>query len=270
MAKATTQAGEPTIRDLGEEAKDLLDQAADKIDAMVAQSEAETPEPPDPGGGGGGGTDPSPGTGVPSGPDDPRFANVRPRSRIDVTSGHFEDFEIRDDSGSPLLGHKNFTAKRFRLYGREGIRIGGPSIVCEDFWMEIAGQGDDHGDGIQGYTGPPTNNSPSPGIVFRRGKLIMTSGANNCGLFLADNCRTSMICEDFEIEDRGGCPHGAAWFPNRPDDTGIFEIGYRRVNLIGQKYGNGGIDVSGSGAHRPEILFWENVTANGKPVPRPW
>ena len=91
-----------TVRSLGEEAKELLEQAAHKIDDMVELAEEEEgggegPTPPEPGGGGGDFE------GVPSGPGDARFANCRPRSRIDATSGTYEDFEIRDNSGKPLL-----------------------------------------------------------------------------------------------------------------------------------------------------------------------
>jgi hypothetical protein len=265
-----------TVRSLGDQAKDLLEQAASKIDDMVELAEEQEgegggtdPEPPDPGGGGGGGGGGS-FEGIPTGPNDARFANCRPRAKIDVTSGTFEDFEINDQSGSALLGHKNFTARRFKLYGREGIRIAGANITCEDFWMEIAGSGDDHGDGIQAYTGPPPNNPPSPNVVFRRGKLIMKRGSNNCGLFCADNAQTGLILEDFEIEDQAGCPHGAIWFPNRPNDTGLFEIGYRRCNFKGVTHMPAGIDYSGNGAVKPKILFWEDVWCNGSEVARPY
>lgn len=241
---------------------DLDDRLTAIEDGEEAPPDTEEPpvEPPDTGDGGNG-------QGVPSGPNDARFANCRPRGRIDVTSGTFEDFEIHDDSGQHLLGNRGFTARRFKLYGREGIRIAGANILCEDFYMEIAGAGTDHGDGIQAYTGGGT----SPNVVFRRGKLRMLSGANNAALFLADNCRTGLICEDMEIDDTAsGSPHGAAWFPNNgPNDTGIVEIGYRRVNLLGQKYPNGGIDLIGSGAVKPKILFWEDVYADGQAVPRP-
>jgi hypothetical protein len=256
-----------TVRSLGEEAKDLLEAAASKIDEMVELAEEQEgegggiidPEPPEPGGGG-------EFEGVPSGPNDARFANCRPRSRIDAKSGVFEDFEIRDQSGEPLIQRYGYTCRRFKLYGREGIRIAGANILCEDFYAEIAGAGDDHGDGVQGYTGGGT----SPNCVFRRGKLIMTSGANNCAWFLADNCRTGLILEDIWVEDRGGCPHGACWFPNNgPNDTGIVEVGYRNVNLLGQKYPNGGIDIIRNDSVKPKILFWDNVWANGSEVPRP-
>jgi hypothetical protein len=255
-----------TVRSLGEAAKELLEQAATVIDEMVDLAEEQEggevePPPIDPPPTGGGNFE-----GVPSGPNDPRFANCRPRSRIDAKSGTFEDFEIRDDSGEPLIQRYGYTCRRFKLYGREGIRIAGANITCEDFYMEIAGSGDDHGDGIQGYTG----GGASPNVVFRRGKLIMKPGSNNCGLFCADDCQTGLICEDFEIDDQAGCPNGAIWFPNRPGDTGLTEIGYRRVNFKGVNRGVAGIDVSGSGAVRPKILFWEDVYCNGSKVARPW
>ena len=246
------------MRSLGEEAKANIDEMVD----LAESGEGPTPpEPPEP---------------------DARRRRraVRPgrrplrqlqaRVRIDVTSGTFEDFIIDDQSGNYCLGNRGFTARRFKLYGREGLRIAGANITCEDFWMEIAGSGDDHGDGIQAYTGPPPNNPPSPNVVLRRGKLIMRKGANNCGLFCADNAQTGLICEDFEIEDQAGCPHGAIWFPNRPNDTGLAEIGYRRVNFKGVTHMPAGIDVSGNGAVRPKILFWEDVYCNGDKIQRPW
>ena len=75
----------------------------------------------------------------------------------------------------------------------------------------------------------------------------MKPGANNCGLFCADNVRTGLILEDFEIDDQAGCPNGAIWFPNRPGDTGLVEIGYRRCNFKGVTHMPAGIDYSGGG-----------------------
>ncbi len=249
-----------TVRSLGDQAKGIIDQMVTLAEEQEG-GEVEPPEPIDPGGGGGGGTF----EGIPTGPSDPRFANCRPRSRINAQSGTFEDFEIRDDSGNWLLGDRNLTARRFKLYGREGIRIAGPNLVCEDFYMEIAGSGDDHGDGIQGYSG----GGSTPGTIFRRGKLVMKKGANNCGLFCADDVQTGLILEDFEIDDQAGCPHGAIWFPNRPNDMGLVEVGYRRCNFKGVTHMPAGIDYSGGGT-RPKILFWEDVWCNGSEVARPY
>jgi hypothetical protein len=157
-----------------------------------------------------------------------------------------------------------YTVRNSVFLGREGPRIDSTSHIIEDCYIEIAGTGSDHGDGVQCYApGGPTS------VIVRRTHIVMKPGSNNCGLFLADNGKTDLTLEDVCIEGGENCPNGAIWMPNRSGDTGVTAISFKNVVLKGVKNGICGIDYS-SGAVRPVIRLWENVIANGVAVPRPY
>ena len=197
-----------------------------------------------------------PATGTyPSGWDDPRFVNMTTRGINSYNmSGVNEGFQITTSSGEPMIGCSNFTARRFRIRGREGVRACSPgNILLEDGYVEATGSGSDHADGFQTYGG-----SSMPNIVLRR-MHIKVSGADNAAFFAADNAGASFLIENSRL-DGSNAPNGALFVANVPGDTGCRAMGLRNVELVGHVRFEGTCPIT----------VWENVTLNGKTLNRPW
>ncbi len=177
------------------------------------------------------------------------------------SSGTIQDFEVVTTSGEPALGCQNFTARRFRLRGREGIRVCGSNVLAEDFYLEITGSGDDHADGVQGYGGGGQMNMRN--VVLRRGNIVLR-GASNAGIFFADGAGVDLTLENIRV-DAQGAPNGAIFIANVTGDHGCNSLTFRNVTVspsvrfIGLNAANG-----------CSIVEWTNVTYfDGRAVPRP-
>lgn len=194
----------------------------------------------------------------PSGWNDPIFANVKAGSVNSYgMSGTTADLSITTTSGEPMVGCQNFTLRRFRGKGREGIRTCGSNVLVEDFYIEAIGSGSDHADGFQSY-GP---GSHMQNIVLRRGNII-TGGAANSGIFLADNGNVDLTLDHIRV-DGTGAPNGAMFLANVPGDTGVHSLNFNDVVIIG------GTRFQFTGT-KPQIVQWVNVRdGNGKAIPQP-
>jgi hypothetical protein len=195
----------------------------------------------------------------PSGWNDPIFANVRSSGINSYNmSGTTEDISIDTTSGEPMIGCANFTARRVRMRGREGIRLCAPgNVLVEDFYIEAFGSGSDHADGVQSYGGSGMAN-----VVLRRGNIIV-GGAANSGIFLADNSNVSLTLEHVRV-DATTAPNGALFFANAPGDTGCHSLSLSDV-LVNPSVRFVGIANGGC-----TILKWENVRYfDGTPIPKP-
>jgi cell division septation protein DedD len=193
----------------------------------------------------------------PSGWNDPIFANVRSAGINSYNmSGTTQDISIETSSGEPMIGCSNFTLRRFRGKGREGIRLCGDNVLVEDFYIEAIGSGDDHADGVQAYGGSGMSN-----VVLRRGNIIV-GGAANTGIFLADNASVDLTLEHVRVD--ANAPNGALFFANAPGDRGCNSLSLSDV-LVNPSVRFVGIANGGC-----TITKWENVRYfNGTPIPRP-
>lgn len=218
------------------------------------------------------------GLGVPTGPNDPRFINCVVGSPYYGPGPMTISDRIipRSTDNTSILGYSGITTNRIVGYGREGLRLGGGGNCHHtDFYLEIFGEynnvtGDwDHGDGCQGYTGGGAGNA-AVNCSLTRGWINMLVGANNCGLFSADDARLDLVLTDIKITGGHNCPHGCVWFPNRPGDMGLHSIELHNVDVDYDMHSMFGIDVQGVGAWQPTIVAWDNVTENGVPIPRPY
>jgi hypothetical protein len=171
--------------------------------------------------------------------------------------GTTQDISIESTDGEPMIGCSDFTVRRFRGRGREGIRVCGDNVLVEDFYIEAVGSGDDHADGIQAYGGSGMSN-----VVFRRGNIIV-GGSANTGIFLADNAGVDMTLEHIRV-DATGVPNGALFFANTPGDRGCNSLTLRDV-LVAPSVRFVGIADGGC-----RINAWENVRYfDGTAIPRP-
>src|SRR4051812_15118705 len=123
---------------------------------------------------------------------------------------------IVDTSGEPAVEGTRYTLRDSRVRAREGPRIAGSNTTIEGSYIEIAGSGDDHGDGIQCYTGERVN---TVNIVIRNTHVKMLPGANNAGIFFADYCLADLTLENVKV-DGDGSPNGAIWLPCSGVDQG--------------------------------------------------
>jgi hypothetical protein len=222
-------------------------------DGWVADNNLEaasgTPDPPSP---------PPPTSGVwPTGWNDPRFVNMRTITQNSYNmSGTTTNFEITTTSGEPMIGCANFTARFFRIKGREGVRLCAPgNVLLEDGYIEAIGAGADHADGVQSYGGSGMQN-----VVLRRVNIVV-GGAANAGVFLADNANVDLTMESVQV-DGSNAPNGALFFANVPGDKGCNSLRLNDVVAIG------GVRFEGLGTCI--IHDWTNVRdGNGRPIPRP-
>jgi hypothetical protein len=215
-------------------------------DNLAASSGTTPPPPPAPA---------SSGT-WPSGWNDPIFANVVSRGINSYgMSGVNQDFSIVTTSGEPAVGCSDFTARRFRVQAREGIRLCGDNVLAEDFFLDISGSGADHADGVQAYGENGMSN-----IVLRRGNIIVR-GAANTGVFLADNSSVDLTMEHVRV-DGTGVPNGALFFANVPRDKGCNSLRFNDVVVIG--------GYRFEGLSSCTVYEWTNVRdGNGNPIPNP-
>jgi hypothetical protein len=232
----------------------LLAQSAPQAPANLRIVADGTPPPPPP---------PPPPTGTwPASWTAPIFANVVSRGLNSYNmSGTSQDFEIVTTSGEPVVGCQNFTARRFRARGREGIRFCGSNVLAEDFYLEITGSGSDHADGVQAYGGGGQTNMKN--LVLRRGNIILR-GASNAGIFMADGAGAELTLESVRV-DAAGAPNGALFIANVSGDHGCVSLKFNDV-LVSPSVRFVGLG-SGGGCN---IIEWTNVRYfDGRPVPRP-
>jgi hypothetical protein len=155
----------------------------------------------------------------PTGWDDPRFAN-NVASGIRRTSGSapatWRNLTIVDTSGEPAVGWGNYQLIDSRIRSREGPRVGDDNILIDGCYIEVSGTGDDHGDGIQAYVGPTTQQYNIKNIVIRNTKVVMMPGMNNAGIFFADRSGAELTLENVYV-DGDGAPMGRSGCPaHRP------------------------------------------------------
>jgi hypothetical protein len=175
----------------------------------------------------------------------------------------WQNLSVNDQSGQASFGYGNYTLKNSRIRSREGPRISGSNILIEDTYIEVAGVGDDHGDGIQAYASTSGANSNFKNVVVRRTKVVLTGGALNAGIFLADRSGVDLTLQDVFV-DGGPAPNGALFFANSANgsDKGCNSL---RLNHVRVKP-----SVRFEGLSSCNILEWTDVAyENGTPIPRP-
>ena len=87
------------------------------------------------------------------------------------------------------VGGTSYTLANSRIKGREGPRVAGSNRLIDGSYIEASGAGQDHGDGIQCYTGGRFN---TDNVVIRNTYVKMTPGVNNGGIFFADYCNADL------------------------------------------------------------------------------
>lgn len=237
----------PTVSSLADQIKVL----ADQIKALSVPPVVVPPVVPPV-------TPPPVSTGTwPSGWDDPVFVNMRAASLNSYgLSGSISNFQITTTSGDPMIGCANFTARVFRLRGREGVRACAPgNILLEDGYIEATGSGADHADGFQTYGG-----SGMASLVLRRVNIVVRGSANT-GIFLADKASADLTLDHVRV-DATGVPNGALFFANATGDKGCNSLTLNDVVAIG--------GVRFEGLSTCTIKDWTNVRdGNGRAIPRP-
>ena len=101
--------------------------------------------------------------GIPLSWNDPLLSGVTSSGSVMLRNGGTLSYKsIVDNSGDPsvtTVGGGSFTIDHVRIDSREGIRIaGGGDITISNSYIETAGIGDDHADGIQAYAPGSTGN----------------------------------------------------------------------------------------------------------------
>lgn len=200
----------------------------------------------------------------PSGWDDPRFAgNVDsgPRFNTSSTMVTWRDLSVNDQSGQPSFGYGNYTLLNSRMRTREGPRISGSNILIEDTYIEVAGVGSDHGDGIQAYANTSGPNVNYRNVVLRRVNVVLTGGALNTGIFLADHSGVDLTMDTVRV-DGDGAPNGALFFANVGTDLGCHSLTLRHVRVRPS--------VRFEGLATCNIIEWLDVAyTDGTPIPHP-
>ena len=202
----------------------------------------------------------------PTGWDDPRFAGNVTGSPQFNSSGNmvvWQNLTINDGSGQASFGYGNYSLLNTRIRSREGPRISGSNILIEDTYIEVAGVNDDHGDGIQAYHSTSGANTNFKNVVVRRTKIVLTGGALNAGIFLADRSGVDLTLEDVYV-DGGPAPNGALFFANSADgtDRGCNSLTLRHVRVKPS--------VRFEGLDTCNIIEWTDVAyENGTPIPSP-
>jgi len=176
---------------------------------------------------------------------------------------------IVDTSGEPVVIGSNYTLRDSRVKGREGPRIAGSNTTIEGSYIEVAGSGDDHGDGIQCYTGRRT---PIDNIVIRNTYVKMLQGSNNAGIFFADACLADLTLENVKV-DGDGSSNGAIWLPcsSLLEGRGVRRLTARNVE-VSNTNGRQLLDISPGPKGCVEIVEWTNVhkpDGTRIPLPRP-
>ena len=203
----------------------------------------------------------------PSGWDDSRFAtNANTTRKSGLNSGQvIANVTIVDTSGEPVVVGTRYTLRDSRVRGREGPRIAGSNTTIEGSYIEVAGSGDDHGDGIQCYTGQRTNTA---NIVIRNTHVKMLPGTNNAGIFFADYCLADFTLENVKV-DGDGSPNGAIWLPCNGADKGVRRLSARNVE-VSNTNGRQLIEIWPGSRSCAEIVEWTNVhRPDGSQVSRP-
>jgi hypothetical protein len=272
---ATKSAGSDAV---GQEIDDIIaknneqDDRLDDIEARLDALETGGGTPPDPGGGEGE-IDPPPvtggggGTGAPSGWSDPRFTGMTERTQPMMINGGQTiqkiSIDCRNSGDAAFNSNGNYSAKLIRARCREGIRISARGIyLIEDAFIEYAGSGDDHGDGVQFY-GPGN----APEATFRRLTVVVKPGSNNCSFFAADHADAKITLEDFYL-DGTDTPHGAFWLPANDPDFGCLWLSAKNGVLKGYK--GAGVFDPNKGLSKVTVAKWENIKDDrGNPIPNP-
>jgi hypothetical protein len=206
----------------------------------------------------------------PSGWDDPQFVkNVPGVPRFNTGSQvvTWKNMTVIDTSGNPSFGYLNYNLVNTRIRSREGPRVSGSDILIDGCYIEVAGMGDDHADGIQGYGGRTQQNCKN--VIIRNTKVVLKGTALNAGIFLADHCGAELALENVYV-DGGSAPNGAIWLPCSPDDIGCKSLIARHVRVASAgMYGARGFRL-GPNPSLCNIIEWTDVCwADGTPIHRP-
>lgn len=237
-------------------------------DGTVDPTPPDPPDPPDP--------EPPATDPWPSGWDDPRFTNMTEKTGTQKLENndaiHRWSITATDpgDKGQGAIWRNGgpFSFSLCRMKCREGPRVGSSGIYTfEDFYVEAAGTGDDHSDGLQVYA-PRAR----PTLICRRFKIVMKKGSNNAGFFSADHAEAIITLEDFYIDGtEASAAHGALWLPvdSKNADFGCKVLSVSNGILKGQKHRNPfepGPSFAGITIQR-----WDNIRdERGNPIPRPF
>lgn len=167
----------------------------------------------------------------PSGWNDPRFAANTvsgPRYNTGGQIATWRGLTVIDQSGNPSFGYRNYSLLNTRIRSREGPRVSGDNILIDGCYIEVAGFGDDHADGIQAYGGSTQGDMKN--IVIRNTKVMCTGGALNAGIFFADHAGANLTLESVYV-DGGASPNGAIWLANASGDVGCKSVIARHVRV---------------------------------------
>ena len=213
---------------------------------------------------------PSPVEAWPSGWDDLRFAHntpSAPRFNASRQMVSWKDLTVIDTSGDPSFGYGNYNLINTRIRSREGPRISDSNILIDGCYIEVAGSGDDHADGIQGYGGRSQQNCKN--IIIRNTKIVLAGDALNAGIFIADHCGAELTLENVYV-DGGRSPNGAIWLPCSPGDIGCKSLIARHVRVASAgMYGPRGLRLDPNPS-LCNIIEWTDVCwSDGTPTRRP-
>ena len=216
------------------------------------------------------GAAPTPMAPWPSGWDDPRFAaNTKSPPRYNTGSQivTWRDLTVIDQSGNPSFGYGNYSLLNTRIRSREGPRVSGNNILIEWCYIEVAGLGDDHADGIQAYGG--STQGEMKNIIIRNTKVICKGGALNAGIFFADHAGADLTLDSVYV-DGGASPNGAIWLANARGDAGCKSLIARHVRVKSDGvYGQRGFRLDPTPSFC-NIIEWTDVCwDDGTPIARP-
>jgi hypothetical protein len=171
---------------------------------------------------------------------------------------------IVDTSGDPVVGGTGYTLRNSRVKGREGPRIDSSNTTIDGSYIEVAGSGADHADGIQCYAGGKGIGT----VVIRNTYVKMLPGSgNNAGVFFADFCAADLTLENVKV-DGDGASNGAIWLPCNGADKGVRRLTARNVE-VSNTNGRQLLSLAPSPGGC-EIAEWTNVhKPDGTQVPRP-
>lgn len=129
--------------------------------------------------------------GVPLSFEDAAFASVKTSGALNLSSGQSRsNLSIVSTSGDQVVTCKGSCAlDHIRIKAREGVRCVSGTISMSWVWIEVAGTGDDHADGLQCY-GPGNS-----GAVIVKNSTFKGTNAN-AGYFSADNWKGSHSFEN--------------------------------------------------------------------------
>ena len=152
----------------------------------------------------------------------------------------------------------------------KGRRVSGSNILIDSCYIEVAGSGDDHADGVQAY-GDPSFQQNMQNIIIRNTSIVCMGNILNAGIFFADHSGASLTLENVYV-DGTNAPNGAIWLACAVGDIGCLSLIARHVRIRNATTGTFAgryfrLDPTPSLCN---IIEWTDVTLDdGTPIPNP-